>query len=412
MLKTTIVLAALSCMLGAASAAETEAKTVPTRISIDKNNRFLLNGKPWFPICFAPKAPPLRAKDPSGRDALAVLREGGVDLFRLNMNSPDDPTCRQYLDWAAENGMYTFFFLREYTLFDPAAPERPEILRSLIERYKYHPAVAFWKNVDEPAWGGADPEGMLQAYKLIKELDPDHPVWVVHAPRNTLEVLRQYADVCDITGLDIYQISVPKGKNSHLPNKEISVVGDYAKWMSKSVDGKKPFIMVLQVCWSGVTPPKNELVMPTLHQTRFMVYQAIINGSSGISFFGMSVALQGKDAEYGYNWTHWNEVMVPLLKEINRDSELYPALVRPDSKIPLRVSGADDIEFCAREVGDYLYILACKREGARADIKFSGKPLNGDIQVLYENRTVKAQSGSFTDSFGPNDVHVYKVKVK
>ena len=412
MFKMLMIAAALSCLLGAAVAGEGERNDVPTKVTIDKHNRFLLNGKPWFPIFFSPKAPPLRAKDPSGRDALAVIREGGVDVFRLNMEGINDPTCRQYLDWAAENHMYTFFFIKEYTEFTPKAPERPEMLRQVIEKYKRHPAVAFWKNIDEPAWGGADPTGMIEAYKEIKKLDTDHPVWTAHAPRNTIEVLREYYDACDMSGLDIYPISVPKGKHSHLPNKEISVVGDYARWINKAVYGKKPFIMILQVCWSGATPPKNELVMPTFHQERFMAYQAIINGSSGLSFFGMSVALQGKDAEYGYNWTFWNEVMAPLLKEVNRDSELYPALVKPDSKIRLKASGAPDVEFCAREVGDRLYIMACKREGAKADITFKGKPLTGEIEVLYENRTLKAKDGSFTDTFGLNDVHVYKVRMK
>jgi len=409
MLKILMIAAVLSCILGTALAGQ---KTVPTKVTILKNNRFLLNGKPWFPICFSPKLPPLRSKHTSGRDALAVLHEGGIDLYRQNMAMPDDPEVLKQMDWAAENGMYCFFFLREYSVFDPKYPKRPEELRAIMERYRYHPALAIWKDADEPAWGGVAVQGLMDGYKLMHKLDPDHPVWMAHAPRNTLEVLQEYSKAADMVGLDIYPISVPKGKHSHFPNKDISVVGDYAKWLSKAVYGKKPFIMILQVCWSGATPPKNELVMPTFHDERFMAYQAIINGSSGLSFFGMSVALQGKDAEYGYNWTFWNEVLAPLLKEVNRDSELYPALLATDSKIPLKATGAPDVEFCAREVGPHLYIMACKREGPKAEIKFSGKPLAGEIEVLYENRTLKAKNGSFTDSFGPNDVHVYKVRVK
>ena len=143
-----------------------------------------------------------------------------------------------------------------------------------------------------------------------------------------------------------------------------------------------------------------------------MTYQAIINGARGLLYFGPTVALEGKNAELGYNWTFQNEVLTPLLREINRNSELYPALCAPDSKTRLKASGAPDIEFCAREAGGWLYILACKREGPKADISFTGMGLNGSIEVLYESRSIEARSGSFTDSFGPNDVHVYKLRIK
>lgn len=413
MLKILMVGTALSCILGTAFAAGTE-KTVPTKVTIDKNNRLLMNGKLWFPLCISAGPPPIGAKSPDGRDALAVLAEAGIDSFRVSTPDEQDlyTLLPPYLDWAAKHGMYCFPNLDDLTVFDPKRPERPERLRAMIEKFMYHPALAIWKCKDEPAWGGASIPGLKQAYDFIKEIDPDHPVWMTHAPRNTLELLREYSVACDIVALDIYPISEPPGKHSHLPNKQFSVVGDYTQWIRKTVYDKKPVWMVLQVCWSGVTPPKNVLMFPTLHQERFMVYQAIINGARGLLFFGPTVALEGKNAELGYNWTFQEEVLNPLLHEIGPKSELHGALVAPDSKVRLKASGADDIEFLAREVGDYLYILACKREGAKAEIEFSGKPLNGEIEVLYENRTVKAQDGSFTDSFGPNDVHVYKIRLR
>lgn len=398
----------------AAQAAQLEKKTVPTKVTIDKHNRLSINGKLWFPICISAGPPPLGAKSPDGRDALAVLAEAGIDSFRVS--SPDVENLYAllppYLDWAAKHGMYCFPNLGDLTVFDPKIPSRPERLRAMIERFMHHPALAVWKCKDEPAWGAASIPGLQQAYDFIKQIDPDHPVWMTHAPRNTLELLREYSKACDIVALDIYPISEPPGKHSHLPNKQLSMVGDYTQWVRKTVYDKKPAWMVLQVCWSGVVPPRNKLMFPSFHQERFMTYQAIINGARGLLYFGPTVALEGKNAELGYNWTFQDEVLTPLLKEINRDSELYPAILAPESKVRLKASGADDIEFCAREAGDHLYIMACKREGAKAEIKFSGRPLHGDIEVMFENRTVAARDGAFTDAFGPNDVHVYKVRTK
>ena len=143
-----------------------------------------------------------------------------------------------------------------------------------------------------------------------------------------------------------------------------------------------------------------------------MAYQAIIKGARGFFFFGMNLCLDGRDAELGYNWTFWSQVMRPLLREIGEGSELHSALLAPDSKVELTASGATDIEFAAREVGPFLYILAAKREGPQASVRFSGEDLKGEVEVMFEGRKLQAQDGRFTDRFGPNDVHVYKVRLR
>lgn len=387
-------------------------KPVPTRVTIDEHNRFVMNGKPWFPIGLSP-GPPLGAKDPTGRDAVAVVAEAGMNCFRLGRGVPagQEEDWARYLDWSAQHGMFCFPNLHEYSVFDDKHPDRPERLRAIVERFRHHPALAMWKSMDEPAWGKVPTEGLVKAYKYLKEIDTDHPVWMNHAPRNTVELLREYCKACDVTGVDIYPIGVPKGTHSHLSNKDISVVGDYVSWISQAVDGKKPILMVLQVGWSGINPPKPR-VFPTFHQERYMAYQAIIKGARALLFFGMPVALSDADYPYGYNWTFWREVLQPLALELGEKSLLHPALLAPNAEISLKVTGADDVEFICRKVGDFLYILAAKREGAEADVRFSDESLIGDVEVMFEGRTLKAVDGSLTDRFAPNDVHVYKVRVQ
>ncbi|MCX6375852.1 MAG: hypothetical protein NTU88_07455, partial [Armatimonadetes bacterium] len=60
----------------------------PTRVTIDEQNRLLLNGKPWFPICLSP-GPPLRSRDPLGRDAMDTVKAGGINSFRVGGAAPD-----------------------------------------------------------------------------------------------------------------------------------------------------------------------------------------------------------------------------------------------------------------------------------------------------------------------------------
>ena len=142
-----------------------------------------------------------------------------------------------------------------------------------------------------------------------------------------------------------------------------------------------------------------------------MVYQAIINGARGLNFFGghITKAMNAEDARLGWNWTFWRRVLRPVIEEIGDKSPLAPALVAPNSELPIRVDGADDVEFCIREVDRGLLILACKREGATVQVEFSGLPAwAAKGTVLFEDpRTVKAEKGKFTDWFGPFEVHVY-----
>ena len=102
--------------------------------------------------------------------------------------------------------------------------------------------------------------------------------------------------------------------------------------------------------------------------------------------------------------------MRPVIEEIGEKSPLYPALVAPDSKLPIAVAGGEGIEFCVREVGNELFILACKREGATVQGTFNGLPAwAARGEVMFESpRAVEAKDGRFTDWFGPFEVHVYR----
>ena len=382
-----------------------------TTVTVDSHNRLMLNGKLWFPLGLSP-GPPLGSKDPLGGDPMDVIKAAGMNSFRVgaNMSDPAEVEANaKYLDWVAEHGMYAFPNLRELTAFDPKFPERNDQLRAIIERFKGHPAVAMWKIKDEPIPASEPPESLLASYRFIKELDPDHPVWLNHRGLG-IRWWKQYRDTCDVSGIDVYPISVPMGLGSHIGNKEISCVGDFTQLISEAMDGKKPILMILQVGWSGASPPKHVRVFPTFHQERYMTYQAIIKGANGLLFFGSHDALEGRDAELGFNWTFWNEVLTPLMKEIGEGTELHQAILALPSKLPLKVKGAPDIEFTCREVGPYLYILAAKREGSPALIKFSGSFLKGQAEVMFENRHLDITNGKFTDRFERNDVHIYKLR--
>jgi len=384
----------------------------PVKLAITADGRLMLNGRPYFFIGFAP-GPPLDFRTPEGGDGWAEMAAGGMSVVRGGVSSegwtPEaEERFGQYLDAAHRRGVYVWPFLRE--LVELNRPGMRERLERFVRSFRGHPGVLFWKSADEPEWGKLPVEPLKQAYDLIHELDPDRLVWFCHAPRGTLETLRPYSAACDILSIDIYPVSEPPGKHSLEANKGLSMVGDYTRRTVELARGGKMPFMVLQACWSGVNPghnPKNRLMFPTFRQERYMLYQAIICGANSVSFFGMPVALTGRDAELGWNWTFWRAVLRPLLAEIKPGSELYPVLTLPDSRYPLKFTGAPQIEARWKEASVYVYILAAAREGQTVEVRFSGVQ-DGEVTVLHENRALEARGGSFTDTFAEHDVHVYR----
>jgi hypothetical protein len=237
---------------------------------------------------------------------------------------------------------------------------------------------------------------------------------VLQAPRGTAAENATYDPYLDVTGMDVFPIGYPPGGHvPKWPNKEISMVGDWTKICVEAAKGQ-PVWMTLQISWSGVGKPGKTLRFPDFTQERFMTYQAIINGARGINYFGGGSiqTLNARDRGLGFNWTFWERVLKPLLAEINDKSPLHGAMIAPNSSLPVKVQGDDGIEFVVREVGNEVYLLACKREGKTVQAKFTGLPsgISGGDVVYEDPRKVEVKDGSFTDWFAPFDVHVYRFR--
>ena len=387
-----------------------------TKVTINADQVLVIAGRKVFPIGFTMPPPP-DGKTPQGRNAIEELHDAGANFLRTGVmgttwNDAAIELEQKYHDAAARFGMHCLVNLRELGSIGPEDAAKEALLRQLVNRFKDHPAMGAWKHVDEPEWGKHPLPPMLRATQIIRELDPNHPIEITQAPRGTIDTLRPYNTACDIVAADIYPIGYPPGTHSLLPNKEISMVGDFTKTMMQVADGKMPVWMTLQISWSGVIKPGKTLRFPTFAEERFMTYQAIINGARGLIFFGGHIpkAMSPEDAALGWNWRFWQRVLRPVIEEIGEKSPLQPALVTSDSKLPIAVSGGEGIEFCVREVRDDLFILACKREGATVQATFNGLPdWDGRGEVMFEApRAVEAKDGKFTDWFGPFEVHVYR----
>ena len=385
-------------------------------ITIRPDGVFLFDGKPAFPIGFT-TAPPAGTKTPSGNDAYTELASSGVVFNRCGTvgkwTSEAEATLDRLMDSAAKGGMRCAIYIPDLAVIESGNTKKEDELRRVVRKYRSHPATAFWKGADEPEWGKIPPAKLRRFYEIVHELDPDHPVWITQAPRGTAETLKPYNAVYDVGAIDIYPVSYPPGVHTNLTNKNLSMTSDFAKLIGDvTAADHKPFWMVLQICFSGVAKPGATLRFPTFFEQRYMSYQSIIAGARGLLYFGGNVpACQTEqDKALGWNWSYYGKVLKSVLDEFSPSGPLFPALVAPDSKRPVTMEGAPDIEFRVREAAGAIFVLATKREGSTAKVTFRGLP--DDVSTgdsLYEApRTVTAKDGSFTDWFGPNEVHAYR----
>jgi hypothetical protein len=406
----------------------------------------VVNGQKFFPLGLS-DPPPLGNAAPGGNDAWAEIASAGANFIRTgrsdwSLAQIDQQVAQERLrmDHAGAHHLLCWPRLTEAAANLPTTANSvaEQLLARIVNGLKDHPALGAWKGVDEPANPNRPATiaaaGLVRAYTRLKQLDGNHPLVMTQAPLGSAADLVRYRPAFDITGADIYPIAYPPGEHTDLPNKDISVVGDVTKKMIQAA-GAKPVWMTLQIAWSGMLPRQQHPALvprfPTLHQERFMAYQAIVNGARGLVFFGgdLTAVMRPRDAQLGWNWTFWELVLRPLLIELGSPS-VRPALVSP-AVSGVRASAAD-VELTARDDGTYLYVIAVRRSGTLTNrVTLSGLPRRRDGthisagEVVFEYaqaplpppidstkqsfRRVPIANDSFSDWFGPHDTHVYRL---
>ncbi len=209
---------------------------------------------------------------------------------------------------------------------------------------------------------------------------------------------------------------MPPGKHAGRANKDISVVGD----VTRIVQEAKPSQTIwttLQIAWSGVLPPRNQVVFPTLQQARFMAYDAVIAGARGLFFFGghLRAVMTPQDRVRGFNWTYWRSVQKPLTQELVGPQHVA-ALLAPDA--PFRVTAsAPDIALSARQTADSVYVIVVRRSpsatqsrhvpwAARRDHRGNGASARLEQPAAHDRR----EGRRFTDTspYEPHNARVYR----
>ena len=399
-----------------------------TRID-PKTSNLVSGGKAIFPLGLS-DPPPVDGKTPSGGDAWKEIAGAGINFARhydpwaASSAAEQMINVQHKLDVARAHGMQLWLALAgvDNTLANKA------LLTQIVNAVKGHPGLGVWKGADEPAHGHIAAKGLVAVLNHVHSLDPNHPLAIIEAPRNpstepggkdrvlTVAAMRPYAATCDIHGVDIYPVSVPPGKHAGRANTDISVVGD----VTRILQAAKPAQTIwttLQIAWSGVLPPRNEVVFPTLQQARFMAYDAIIAGARGLFFFGghLRSVMTPQDRVHGFNWTYWRKVQKPLTQELAGPQHVA-ALLAADAPFTVTAS-APDVALSARQTADSIYLIVVRRSptGSRR-VTFHGLPAGISRGTVLPHgssnpsRTITVKAGAFTDAspYGAHNARVYR----
>jgi len=283
---------------------------------------------------------------------------------------------RAYLDRCAAIGMkvnYHLMWANRTELTD----EQWGQLRAEIEAFRDHPALLSWYIADEP---GTDRVAHLErVYRLVKELDPYHPVTIVFYQGG--DHARQFAHALDIVMGDPYPI----------PHAPVTAVSQMADALNQAYDFGKPLWIVPQA-FGGNEWWRRE---PTAQEQRVMTYLALLHGARGVQYF-----IRWPRISFPKSPIMWGECGRLALET----AELTPALL---SHEPAPTVTCSSPAIHARAFADRglvtLLTVNTENRPQTMRLQLEGIDFTGEAEVLFEDRRVAVHGGAIEepiDAFG------------
>ena len=350
------------------------------RIDVRGDGIILLNDEPFCPFFASPSDfdSPLAAHSFNvryGKEALLPR-----PLERLSVGLP----------WVTREDGMTFIDM----------PEEEELLRLVLDEVmaqKSNPLLLCWflkYEAQIPMLRGESGSGrvrldnvaeLTKIHRFIKAIDPHHLTSVQIDKPFLIEEYKEIADIFEISygGISSYaQDPIP-----HLARN----VSD----LKATLEGR-PFFF-----WLGGSIPNADC--RSAENIRGAVYLALMHGAAGIVFnMGHgSIPLSAT--------RHWS-VYPGLAAEIEQFFPILASLPRPREYgiRPLE----PEIDYCVRTGNGRIYLFAVNTSDnlVQATVQIEDPSIVPDqVDLLFENRTVKFEGNRFTDTFTAYEPHVYAI---
>lgn len=349
------------------------------KVEIDTNKNILVNGKPFLMVFYYHN--PLREMkelNESFGASTAQVWGGSIDQLCNNVE----------LAW--QTGVYSWPALGPLLLDIKTGKLKDNILTETVNRLKNHPGMIGWYLFDEPD-GAKDGEAMTRelarAVKIIRTLDPNHPILVNLC---LSDKFKKYVQYSDFASYDTYPF----------PDMSLSVIEGNNKKIIEDSENQKPLIAVLQ-CWS-----QSGNRGPTYEELKAETFLCITQGMKIFSFYSWS------DPEPQFCLKQSPELQSYVKELIFEMNVLKEFLFAPTPKQPvIKELSEKAIRFIYKNVGGKNYFITVNISDSiqEYNISLPHYKVGTPIEVLFEDgRTANLVNGGLKDILAPFEVHVYR----
>ena len=286
-------------------------------------------------------------------------------------------------------------------------------VRRRIETFRHHPGLLCWGSEERVARGAAPLKNIETLYRLVHELDPDHPLVLGDTKDVIKNLQKDRRDFFPETSMDIgiwwwYPIPLKEPDGNGLEGgQKAGGMLEPPSWLTTTIS-KRPLWIAIQ----SYQKPGKEARFPTPAEYRCMAYLSIINGVKGLFFYTGSGQRDFNKKPSGLlnkpNEGHWDYVQ----KLVHELREFSPIIMAPPSAAKLAMSPADaPVEFALRELDRKLYLVVANKSEHPQSVRLTGSALKGRrASVLYETATASIKEETLAVDFIPFGVHVYRLE--
>lgn len=302
----------------------------------------------------------------------------------------------QYLDAAHSHGLRVFMGLSRDRLM--AHDER--FVAERVAGLMRHPALLAWYLYDEPDLEHqyVSPMWLERYYRLIKSLDPFHPV-VVTCARD--DAVPRYRDALDVHWTQVYG--------------NTAFVSSRIERHRASLREGTPLAAILHCYDSRLTgelragaEPDPADFQPDGRLMRANAFMAIAHNSSGLTWWWWG---------YGGGDRYFTVANAPRawasLQQTVADIHALEPVLTAEGMVTMSVQApAEGVEvhLWEKRLPDRVVAVAVNQAQEACDLRWRPQtpPATGTVQVLFEDRELALTDGELADTFGPLAVHVYE----
>jgi hypothetical protein len=238
--------------------------------------------------------------------------------------------------------------------------------------------------------------GTITQYVRLARLHPDSATFGTLYGNSALPLWRDAVDVMMTDPYALYGAEPPGGYRH-------SLVADWTENARTAVSNARPIMTVLQFFQTT-----SRSRWPTWADLRNHAYMAIVEGAKGLWWWALGDrGLAGVCHGWCSTKVKYMNNLASVIKEI---SSLEGVLLSDDRPSLLtRNTNPSAIRTLVKHFEGRTYVFAYNYTGTSTTVTLATANRSGTVTVHGERRTLAASAGTFTDTFGPYQAHVYVV---